>query len=52
MKRVRRAFVCGHKDCNPPRRIFVGADDPAPKCPEHGKMVLQPNKPYMGRKVP
>jgi hypothetical protein len=44
----RRAYLCLHKDCVPPRRVFVvpGEPDP-PNCPDgHGKMALQANVPY------
>lgn len=50
----RRAFVCGHvskdgvRDCN--RRVFLTVDEPdrVPDCPEHGRMVVQGNRPYRG----
>jgi transcriptional regulator with XRE-family HTH domain len=46
---VRRAFVCAHKDCVPPRRVFLGRGESGPAvCPEHGVMVRQPNVPYRG----
>ncbi len=51
----RRAYICQHTDrngvldCN--RRIFLpgGAEVEVPECPEHGRMVAQPNRPYMGQ---
>lgn len=49
----RRAYICQHKECKPPRRVFVGPDEKKPDCPEHGRtMVVQPNKRYLGQKVP
>jgi transcriptional regulator with XRE-family HTH domain len=49
----RRAFICAHatkgqRDCN--RRVFLTPDEPdrVPDCPEHGVMVLQPNRHYRG----
>jgi hypothetical protein len=47
----RHAWICTHKSCVPPHRIFVGPDDPKPACPEHGRhsMVLQANQPYRGK---
>ena len=50
----RRAFICGHevkgvRDCN--RRVFLTPDEPdrVPDCPEHGPMVVQGNRPYLGQ---
>ncbi len=46
---MRRAYICTHKNCVPPRRIFLLPDEPdiAPECPEHGRtMVKQENRPY------
>lgn len=50
----RRAFICEHevkgvRDCN--RRIFLTPDEPdrVPDCPEHGAMVRQENRPYLGQ---
>lgn len=44
----RRAFLCLHKDCVPPRRVFLQPGDPEPpNCPDgHGRMQLQANVPY------
>jgi hypothetical protein len=48
----RRAFWCetcardGH-----PLRVFVLPDVPEPRCPQHGKMVRQPNVPYGGKRA-
>ncbi len=53
---VRRAFICTHRAkpeaeaCN--RRVFLPAEAPAatvPDCPEHGPMVRQANRPYLGQ---
>jgi len=43
----RRAFVCDKcfKDGRP-LRIFTLEGDPVPRCPQHGKMRREPNKPY------
>lgn len=42
----RRAYICQHKDCVPPRRVFALPGDPVPSC--HGrKMARQGNMPYM-----
>jgi hypothetical protein len=51
--RERRCYVCGHKECVPPLRIFLRPDEPdrpVPRCPLHGAMARQPNKRYGGRK--
>lgn len=56
--RRRRAFTCGHKDCNPPKMaalvVFLRPEEPedyVPRCPQHGPMKPQSNKPYFGRAV-
>lgn len=49
---VRRAWICANDKCQPPYRRFLTAEDPqdfVPACPEHGRMVQQENKPYMGQ---
>ena len=50
----RRAFICPHetkgvRDCN--RRTFLLSDEPdrVPDCQEHGAMVSQPNRQYLGQ---
>jgi hypothetical protein len=51
----RVAFVCPHKEHegrSTAYRMFVGMDDPIPSCPQHGKMVIQPNNPYLGQPIP
>ncbi len=51
---VRKAYICTHKDCKPPRRVFLerGVPDVAPECPEHGRtMQKQRNKPYAGQQT-
>lgn len=45
----RRAYVCTHKECVPPQRVFLlpGDADGVPRCPSgHGKMQRQGNVPY------
>lgn len=45
---MRRAFVCQHKDCVPPRRFFLTPEVPkgyVPVCHER-RMVPQPNQKY------
>lgn len=48
MPDLRRAFLCLHKDCVPPRRVFLRPGEPEPpNCPDgHGKMQRQANVPY------
>ena len=51
----RRAFVCRHKECQPPNpvtRIFLlPGEDFTPKCPTHGStMERQRNMPYKAGK--
>ena len=45
---MRRCYVCEHKDCVPPMRVFLlpGEPDRAPRCPFHGVMKPQANKVY------
>lgn len=44
----RRAYLCTHKACEPPLRVFLQPGDPEPpECPEHGRMQLQANLPYV-----
>jgi hypothetical protein len=43
----RRAYVCDKCYANKtPLRVFVRPGEAAPKCPQHGKMRLERNKPY------
>jgi hypothetical protein len=43
----RRAYVCDRCYANKqPLRIFIAPDAKPPKCPEHGRMRLEKNKPY------
>jgi hypothetical protein len=45
----RIAYVCTHKDhatTGLNYRVFLLPGDPEPRCPEHGAMKVQPNKPY------
>jgi hypothetical protein len=43
----RRAFVCDKcYAAKAPLRIFAQPGEPAPKCPQHGRMRLEKNKPY------
>ena len=46
-ERKRIAYICTHRDCDPPRRTFLDAE-PArpPRCNEHGPMKRQVNMPY------
>lgn len=43
----RRCYVCDrcYKDGRP-LRIFILAGEKEPRCPEHGKMRREHNKPY------
>jgi len=50
----RRAYICLHevkgvRDCV--RRVFLTPDEPdrVPDCPEHGAMVRQENRSYLGQ---
>jgi hypothetical protein len=44
----RRAYLCQHKNCDPPIRVFLQpGDKEPPNCPDgHGRMALQANLPY------
>ena len=44
----RRAYLCHHKLCVPPVRVFLQPGEPEPpQCPDgHGRMTLQANMPY------
>jgi hypothetical protein len=44
----RRAFICYHKECVPPHRVFLRPGEPEPpNCPDgHGAMTRQVNVPY------
>jgi hypothetical protein len=44
----RRAYLCLHKACVPPVRVFLQPGDAEPPhCPDgHGRMTLQANLPY------
>ena len=51
--RVRRCFICRNADAKVPCRIrvFLNPSDPegyVPDCPEHGRMVRDPNRLYRG----
>lgn len=50
---LRDAWLCHHKDCDPPTRIFLLPGDPSPpRCPLHGAtMRRQANLPYDPAKV-
>jgi hypothetical protein len=46
----RRCYVCDAcYKAKAPLRIFQQPGDPVPKCPQHGKMRLEKNKPYKSR---
>lgn len=46
--KTRNAYICQHRDCVPPRRLFLDArPSTPPSCPDgHGRMARQSNKPY------
>jgi hypothetical protein len=46
---VRLAYIC--ERCTPPLRIFIAPGQRRPKCPKHGHMDVQPNRPYRGKKT-
>lgn len=50
----RLAFICEkkHEGRDVMLRVFVSADQPPPKCPEHGKMSVQKNNAYFGQPIP
>jgi hypothetical protein len=48
----RRAYVCDAcYKAKAPLRIFAQPDEPPPKCPQHGRMRLEKNKPYRGSRA-
>lgn len=54
---IRNAYIC--ERCSkekgsdnrplPPKRVFVGPDEPTPRCDKHGVMTRQKNEPYFGQ---
>lgn len=49
----RRAYWCLHKSHDHPPRVFVGPDDPVPRCAAgHGLMRPQANVKHWTRKRP
>ena len=43
-ERERKAYICLHKDCKPPLRVFLlPGDEEPPRCPQHGTMTRQVN---------
>jgi hypothetical protein len=52
----RRAFLCDHRDqagnLDCALRRFMGPGVAVPECPQHGKMQIQQNRPYLGQEIP
>lgn len=45
----RRVYICSHKDCIPPTRVFLSPGEAVPRC--HGRaMQPQANVPYLAGK--
>lgn len=45
---VRHAAICTDEKCLPPIRVFLATREAAEawRCPEHGRGVVQENRPY------
>jgi hypothetical protein len=45
--RERRCYIC--LKCQPTLRVFLlPGETELPRCPEHGRMTREPNRPYRG----
>ena len=51
--RERRAYICPRCfAAKTPYRVFTTpGETKVPRCPQHGAMERQPNKPYRGRRA-